>query len=233
MFGIWKRRKTDVLRYWYVVFDNFDTPVSEFYQAIEHDLEVRELTGLEVSRIEYAEGGMLSARREYLRMRRERLVFDICAAPFGTSWLFSCRFAFIPASFGIWDFVVTLVTFACLVWFYAALFGLILGSILLAASLMALVLLMRNAVVMGLTDLDASLIQVPVVGALYETFIRKETYYREDTRNAYCDIVEKVVKARIEELGAAVKKLVEYKEATPPSHPAVLSMVANMLRLAP
>src|SRR5258708_1720056 len=104
MFGLWKRKKTEVLKYTYVLFDNFDTPVSEFYQAIEHDLKTRELSGLEISRIEYAEGGMLSAKRQYLRLRRERFVFDVCAAPFGTTWFFSYRFALIPASFGIWDF---------------------------------------------------------------------------------------------------------------------------------
>ena len=38
--------------------------------------------------IEFAEGGILSGKRQYLRLRRERLVFDICSAPFGTSWFF-------------------------------------------------------------------------------------------------------------------------------------------------
>jgi hypothetical protein len=208
MFGIWKRKKTEVDRHWYVLFDNFETPTSEFYEAIENDLKTRELTGLEISRIEYAEGGMLSARREYLRMRRERLVFDVCSAPFGTTWFFSCRFAFIPAGFRIWDFVVTLVTIACLVLFYTSLFGLMLGSVLLATSILGLVLLMRNVVAMGLVDLDDALLQVPVLGALYEIFIRKETYYREDTRLAYVEIVDKIVRARVEELGAAAKKLV-------------------------
>ena len=99
MFGIWKSKKTEVLKHWYVLHLDFDTITSEFYQAIEYDLKARELTGLEISRIEYAEGGLLSAKREYLRMRRERLVFDVCAAPFGTSWFFSCRFAEIPVVF--------------------------------------------------------------------------------------------------------------------------------------
>ncbi len=96
MFALWKRKNTEVIRYWYVLFDNFETPASEFYDAIEHDLTTRELSGLEISRVEYAEGGLLSAQRQYLRMRRERLVFDICAAPLATAWFFFLPVAEIP-----------------------------------------------------------------------------------------------------------------------------------------
>ena len=34
-----------------------------------------------VSRIDHREGGILSAKREYLRVRRKELIFDICARP--------------------------------------------------------------------------------------------------------------------------------------------------------
>ena len=233
MFGIWKSKKTEVLKHWYVLHLDFDTITSEFYDAIEYDLRTRELTGLEISRIEYAEGGMLSAKREYLRMRRERLVFDVCAAPFGTSWFFSCRFAEIPVVIHLWEILVLLLTLAAVVFFYASLFGWMLGPILFAASLLSLLLMMRNTTTLGMEDLDAALLQIPVVGAFYERFLRKETYYREDTRLAYIDIVDKIVRGRIDEVSAAGKvKLVEYRDATPPSHPAVMSMIGNLLRIA-
>ena len=230
MFGIWKRKKTNVIKQWYVLFDNFETPAGEFYEVIESDLNVRDLTGLELSRVEYAEGGLLSAKREYLRMRRERLVFDVCAAPFGTLWFFSCRFAEIPVEIRLWEVVVLLLCLSGTVWFYASLFGIILGPILFVASLLSLLVLMRNTVSLGMQDVDAALLQIPVVGAFYERFLRVETYYREDTRLAYIDIVDKIVRARIEELGKAGKRLVEYRDATPPSHPAVLSMISDLLR---
>lgn len=230
MFGIWRRKKTEILGWWYVIFDNFDTPVSEFYDVIENDLQVLELTGLEASRIEYSEGGLLSAKRQYLRFRRERLVFDVCAAPFGTTWLFSCRFAVIPFSLRWWEVIVTFLMVAMLVGFYAAIFGLILGTILLVASLLSLLLLMRNTVALGMQDVDAALLQIPILGALYECFVRTESYYRIDTRNAYKDIVEKVVKTRIEQLGASAKKHVEYRTAVPPAHPALVSMLGSLLQ---
>jgi hypothetical protein len=231
MFGIWKRKKTEVLKHWYVLHLDFATVTSEFYQAIEHDLQTRELTGLEISRIEYAEGGLLSAKREYLRMRRERLVFDVCAAPFGTSWFFSCRFAEIPVVIRLWEVLVVLLTLVGVVWFYASLFGWMLGPILFAASLLSLLLMMRNTVALGMQDLDAALLQIPVVGAFYERLLRKDTYYREDTRLAYVDIVDKIVRARIDEVSAAGgMKLLEYKDATPPSHPAVMAMIGDLLK---
>jgi hypothetical protein len=232
MFGLWKKKKTEVLKHWYVLHLDFDTITSEFYDAIEYDLKARELTGLEISRIEYAEGGMLSAKREYLRMRRERLVFDVCAAPFGTSWFFSCRFAEIPLVIQPWEVLVLLLALAGVVWFYASLFGWVLGPILFAASLLSLVLMMRNTTSLGMQDLDAALLQIPVIGAFYERFLRKETYYREDTRLAYIDIVDKIVRGRIDEVSAAGGvKLAEYRDATPPSHPAVMSMVGDLLRM--
>jgi hypothetical protein len=232
MFGIWKRKKTEVLKHWYVLFDNFETVTSEFYQAIEQDLEKRELGGLEISRIEYDEGGLLSAKREYLRMRRERLVFDVCAAPFGTTWFFSYRYALIPATIHLWEVIVLLLALTSIVWFYTSLFGFVLGCVLFGASIFSLLLMMKNTVALGMRDLDAALFQIPVVGVFYERFLREETYYLEDTRIAYYNIVDQIVRARIDELGAAGKiKLVEYKDATPPSHPAILQMVADLLRM--
>ncbi|HYV26116.1 MAG TPA: hypothetical protein VFA77_01180, partial [Candidatus Eisenbacteria bacterium] len=74
---------------------------------------------------------------------------------------------------------------------------------------------MRNAVSLGLKDLDATLIKTPVIGAIYEAWIRKETYYRHDTRLMYLEIVSGVVKRLAEEAVAAkgVKLVRQYEQA--------------------
>ena len=232
MFGIWKRKKPTVHKHWYAVLLDFESSPSEFYDAIEQDLAARKLTGMEISRIDYAEGGLLSAKRGYLRMRRERLLFDVCSAPFGTTWFFSCRFSEIPVQLMLWEILVMLALLAGVLWFYASLFGWMLGPILFGASLLSLLMLMHNAVRLGLQDLDAALLQIPVVGAFYEVFARAETYYREDTRIAYCDIVDSIVRAKVEEfISAGGVQQVEFKDATPPSHPGILKMIADLLRL--
>ena len=53
-------------------------------------------------------------------------------------------------------------------------------------------------------------------GPIYENWFRKETYYRHDTRLMYCDTVNAVVKATVEEVtGAKGIKLVRFNEYSP------------------
>ena len=69
---------------------------------------------------------------------------------------------------------------------------------------------------MGLKDLDATLIKSPVVGPIYENWFRKETYYRHDTRLMYCDTVDAIAKAKVEETtGAKGIKLIRFNEYSP------------------
>ena len=233
MFGIWKRKKPEVHQHWFTVLPDFETSTADFYAAIENHLAVRRVPGLAIERIEHAEGGLLSAKREYLRMRRERLVFDVCSAPFGTFWFFSCRFSEIPCVLYLWEIIVLLLFLAGIEFFYVSLFGLILGSIFLGTTLLGMLLLMRNLVRVGLHDLDAALIQAPIIGAFYELFLRRETYFRTDTRLAYVEIVDKIVRAHVDGVAAAKGvELVEYKDATPPSHPRVMQMISDLLRMS-
>jgi hypothetical protein len=216
MFDLFKSKKADVLSHWYSLIPGFNTPTKEFYEAIEAELKSRQVPGLEISRVEFSEGGLLSDKREYLRMTRERLVFDVCAAPFGTSYFFSCRFAEIPAVIKLWQLATLLIAFlfaVALAWRVA---GLFLGSLIFIAVVVLIIHTLRNAVAMGLRDLDASFIKSPVLGPIYERFFRKETYYREDTRLMYLDTVNEVVKAKVEETtGAKGIKLIRFNEYSP------------------
>lgn len=215
MFGFFKK-SADVIDHWYALVPGFNSSSKEFYEGIEKELETREVPGLEIFHVDFAEGGVLSQKREYLRMTRERLVFDICAAQFGTAYFFSCRFAQIPAAIKLWQLVVVLIGGFMTVALAFRFLGLILGAIVLMAGFVLLIYTLRNAVAMGLKDLDAALIKSPVVGPIYENWFRKETYYRHDTRLMYCDTVNAVVKAKVEETtGAKGIKLIRYMENCP------------------
>src|SRR5690242_20150917 len=111
MFGF-SRKKGEVISHWYSLIPSFNTSTKEFYDAVEKELKERQLPGLDLFHVEFAEGGVLSAKREYLRMTRERLIFDVCAAPFGTGYFFSCRFAEIPAVIQPWQLIVLFLAFA-------------------------------------------------------------------------------------------------------------------------
>lgn len=207
MFNFFKK-KTDVLNHWIAFADGFQTSPAEFYVALEKELTERKVPSMEMSRIEFAEGGLLSEKRVYLRMLRERLVFDVCAAPFGRGFFFSCRTSEIPIALKWWHLVVFLfggwfLTGGLFIVFYQ-----LTGSVLL--TFLAITLLygvaiysLRNAVAMGLELLDASLIQLPVIGPLYEVVFRKETYHRIDSRMCYLEIVPSVVKQLAETTTAA------------------------------
>jgi hypothetical protein len=219
------KSKADVIDHWYALIPGFNSSTKDFYEGVEKELKEREVPGLEIFHVDFAEGGMLSNKREYLRMTRERLVFDICAAPFGKAYFFSCRFAEIPAVVNLgnsWRWssalcaeqvLLGLIIFSKIL---GVLEGLILYPFCFWPRLWRPYYIMRNALAMGLKDLDASLMKMPIIGPIYEAWFRKETYYRQDTRLMYCDTVNAVVKAKVEETtGAKGIKLIRYMENCP------------------
>jgi len=223
MLDLLKSKRADVLDHWYALIPGFSTSTKDFYAAVEKELTEQQVPGLEISHVDFAEGGLLSAKREYLRMTRERLVFDVCAAPFGTAYFFSCRFAEIPTVIQLWQLILLLLAFGiCVPLSFAVcvkIFG-ILAPFVWPVGWIAFIILgiytMRNAVSLGLKDLDATLLKSPLVGPIYERWFRKETYYRQDTRLMYLETVNAVVKAKVEEVTSATGvKLVQFMEHSP------------------
>ncbi|MFA6545733.1 MAG: hypothetical protein WCS99_15050 [Limisphaerales bacterium] len=210
------QKKAEVLEHWISFAEGFQFSSAEFYAAVEKELDARKVPGLEKSRVEFAEGGLLSDKRVYLRMLRERLVFDVCAAPFGTRFFFSCRMAEIPSVIQLWQLAVVVVGLGIIAALFWKFLDFALGTMALVVALSFLVYFLRNAVAMGMQNIDAALIQSPVVGPIYERWFRKETYYRVDTRLMYFDTVSNVVKKLAEEVtGSKGVKLVRQYEQSP------------------
>src|SRR5580700_1616069 len=111
LFGI-ENKRGEQLDYWIRFADSFTFPPEDFYAAIEKELAERKFPSLQTSREEFAEGGLLSDRRMYLRMFRERLALYACAAPFGTGYLFSCRTIYVPALVRLWHILAAFAFFA-------------------------------------------------------------------------------------------------------------------------
>jgi hypothetical protein len=210
-----KQIKGEVSNYWIVSVNGFSLSPLEFYEALEREFAALKIPGLEIPRQKYAEGGLLSAKRIYLRMMRERLVFLVCAAPFGTRYFFSCRTIHSPATLKLWHALVVGL-------FFAAFLGLerFLGMNFTIIALFGLILaigpLFRNALAMGLADVDSALLKTPVAGPIYEHFFRKDTYYRQDTRWMYLDTIPAVIQGLVDEFTAAKGvKLIREHEAAP------------------
>src|SRR5438552_10255736 len=73
----------DVLNYWPMLIEGMRFSTKEFYDRMEAALQARSIPELEVSRVDIKEGGPMTPRREYLRLRRGRLGFEMSAMPFG------------------------------------------------------------------------------------------------------------------------------------------------------
>ena len=209
-------KKTEVLNHWIDFVDGFGFPPSEFYAAVERELAALQVPSMEISRVEFAEGGILSSQRVYLRMIRERLAFDICAAPFGTGFFFSCRTVHTPAVVRWWHVIVVLGGFGSIYSLLARFLGPDLALVAVAGLVVAIVQMFRNTITLGLSDIDALLLKTPVIGPIYERWFRKETYYRMDTRLMYLDTVPRIVKRLADEFtGAKGIKLIRQYERAP------------------
>jgi hypothetical protein len=215
MFGIFRDKQAEAINHWYTPVANYTSSTAEFYTAVERELKAQKVPGLEIARVEFSEGGVLAAKREYLRLTRERIIFDICAAPFGVNYFYSCRFAELPVKMSFFALAFLFVFFIVLLSVTVKVFGFWLSVMFWPIALVALAYTLRNAVNLGLNDLDAWLIKQPLIGPVYERIFRKETYYRQDTRLMYLAVVDGVVKKLVEEETSekGVKLLTEYEYA--------------------
>lgn len=196
----------------------------EFYDQVEADLKARRVPRLRSQRVAFHEGSRLSDKRIYLRLARERFSFEVCAAPFGTGYFFSLRYIVIPR--GGWIALLLLLTAVNLA---LGLLFLLVNHLLFHASgwlwiglgivnVAALaIVIVRNAQqdaanppdpedrddpVQEMPDFDAILLSLPVIGDWWER-VRRETYYRYDTRLMFQTIVSEIVEHRVNELVAA------------------------------
>lgn len=80
---------SEVISHWSHFFQSFALSSDEFYSTASQIIKAHQMPNTKVVRVEHKEGGMLSSKREYLRIKHRNLVFDVCAAPFGTDFFIS------------------------------------------------------------------------------------------------------------------------------------------------
>lgn len=216
MFGIWRHRKPLVHDHQATYLENFSISPGDLYKAIESEIAEKKLPNIEVSRIFFREGGLLSANREYLRIRRERLAYLVCAAPWGTSFFFSTRFTEIPVSLRWWELIVALLCLAGAFLGYWHLLGLWWGITIFVLNLIALVTLCRQALANGWNRLDDLLLRLPVFGVIYELWLRPNTLFRDDTRDLFQNLIQAIVHRQIGSFAASSGlNLLEFKDLKP------------------
>jgi hypothetical protein len=116
----------------------------------------------------------------------------------------------------LWHIAVIFLLFGVIYSLLLKLLGFMFANIAMVALLIAIAEVFRNAVGMGLSDLDNVLMSIPVVGPVYERWFRRDTYYRQDARLVYLKVVPDIIQKVVEDMtGAKGIKLLERYEHAP------------------
>ena len=196
-------RKAEVYSHWGTFTPDIHFSSQDFYRILEETIRLKQWPGVSLIRVEYAEAGLLSHKREYLRIMRQRQIFDVCAATFGTDYFFSLREAHFPPVINTRAILSVLIGLAILSLACINLLGLLFGMFSFIVLLAFGVWFLFNILRMGLTKVDSLLLTLPVLGPLYEVLFRPDTYFQQDTRLIFINAVSELVKKQVEETTSA------------------------------
>jgi len=207
------KRSSSALSHWYHFVENFNTSALDFYRAVEDAISARDLPeDVSTERVTYKEGGLLSAKREYLRMKRGQLVFDIGAAPYGNGYFFSWWLARKPRPALGWIVLLGLVglgyLFLLLLSFNQTLAAILEhyqqygqlpeeggGCYIFWVILLTpfVIYILGRCVHAGVFGPEELVIEAPIVGWWYVFLFGPNTYYRQDTAAMFQESVRRAV----------------------------------------
>lgn len=78
-----------VISHWYHLIEVLAESSQQFYSSIEQAIDRRQIPDVTHSRVDFKEGGIFSAKREYLEVKGREHVFEICAAPYARGFFIS------------------------------------------------------------------------------------------------------------------------------------------------
>jgi hypothetical protein len=196
-------RSVEVRAHWQTVVEDFNMSTLDFYRIVEEAVNRRQLPDVTIARTDLHEGGVFSAKREYLVVKRGKLTFAVCAAPFGKgqffSWwlletmprftiLFAIAFVALVPVIGL-AMIASMGIVKGLLWFVviggAALWMLVSGSLFDTAAL------------------DATILATPYLGSVYQKLLRPATFYAADTTAMFQESVRKAVRESVESVCGA------------------------------
>lgn len=197
-----KAAPDSVFSHWSTLIENLQESPQRFYQSVEVALKARQIPSTENTRIEYREGGVLSARREYLHVERGNLVVDICGAPFGTGFFVSWWLAEAELSLNPLLKVLAVVGMLGLVAVLVNNLGFFGGLLAFVIAVPLLLWLARSIAGEGKFD-DRWIQALPGIGWLYTWLFKPATYYRIDTTLMFQKAVHNAVQEVVDELTKA------------------------------
>ena len=82
---------------WHTMIQGLEYSPQEFFSSLEAEIKNKNLKDIKTSRVKMSEGGAFSSKREYFRITRKNLAFDICGAPYGNGFFVSWWLGEIPS----------------------------------------------------------------------------------------------------------------------------------------
>jgi len=175
MLGFGKRQPPLVLwSHWCKLIENLAFSPEEFYDRTTAGLVAREIPKLKEQRVRINEGGLLA-----VGLYAAWLFMSSGQPSFGRS----SRFDRVGPSVNVWQIAYSLTV--------------------LIAMLTIIALLLRKVIAFALKDVDGAILQIPLIGPLYERFIRQMTYYRVDIALMFQQAVHAAVTEVVDEITSA------------------------------
>jgi hypothetical protein len=193
-------KNSGVISHWHQLFEDWQESPKQIYKLIEAAIKKRELPETYMAGVNFWEGGALSARREYLRVCRNEHVFDICVAPFGKGMFISWWLSKAQSSKGIWIAIAILsfmiLSLGFLMLEFSFFVGLLLWILLVFFSFIILSFLIHDGTIM----IEDTILEIPVIGAIYDRFFHPRTYYKMDTALMFQESIRRAVLEVIDEM---------------------------------
>jgi len=197
----YQTKNNEQLAYWCKLFPDISYSAKELYGAIVKNVQAQMVPALEPGLVLIRQGGPFSPERLYLQMRRERLVFEICGAPFGTGFFVSSRLFDRRKEPTLLDFCVL---FFLILLLPLPVIVLQLGwvwSVITVTGVLAFVWTIMRFAAMGiLGGADRVLSDLPFIGPFYDRFFHPDTYYRQDINGSYREAVHSALMQAIDEM---------------------------------
>lgn len=186
-------QSVEVISHWHQSVEGLSTSTLDYYAAVEKALRDKEVPELHIERITASESGILSAKREYLRVRYGRLSFDICGAPFGKNFFFSWWLVKrTPGFAALWG-CASLIGLSLLTLIFIGAMGFFKGIFFALGAVGVGAAILRGAFADGWSAIEDTILVMPIIGLLYKNFVRPVTYYSDDSRLMFEDTVHRVV----------------------------------------
>lgn len=191
----------------------------EFYGLILNQLDSRQIPDLGLGTFTLPEGTIFSHDRLYLQIRRERLLFEICGAPFGTGFFVSNRLIDRRLEADWRDYLANLTLIGLLGYLAWQQLGTVNALIVVGLILTFFWSLMRMAASRTAEWLDSTIWSMPFLGPIYESWFHPDTYYRQDQMAMYQVAVENSVKSAIADMTRQGGVAGQRGGQEPPLHP--------------